>query len=889
MATDNERLVVELEARIRDFEKNMEKASRTAAKEFGSIEDRGKKASQKVEGLFSKIGSNISNSIGGGFVAGGLAGLISAGTLETLGSMVKSVADMADEAQRINLPVEDFQALVYNARQAGLEQSNVTDLFQKFQLAVGEGVAKGNDLQQILEANGIQLVDTNGKIRTQQELFYDVVNLIKNAKTQQEAALIANAAFGKSAKDALPWLQQGADAIREGEQAARDAGAVMDEELVKRAAKFDDEFTAAWDSFKAHAKSAILETMVFVADLGIAIDKAIGKSGLRSRDLRGNDTIPGLNGSLIKGLEGVFPSLKDGSETLALEERKNAIIKERAEIQKEVQDALNRGDNGDFVQFQNQKWQELGVVLDETVKKLEAIHALNNKEVFGPSFTSGHDGKMPPTVSEKIVKLTIIPKLGGKSQSEADAKLLERATKGGILDLIGFSEGTDKGRGYNEVLGYGAYGGGSANLTSMTLKEIQVLQQQIRKNPKNPYNSGAVGRYQIVGTTLKGLMKDLNLSGDELYDEKMQDKLASVLATRRGNNPKGLRSEWQSFEKLNDKTITDAFGNSSHVIETGTAAIHARDDAMKKLTATQRSEIQGLEVERRAMGMSFFEGERYKKQQELLAQAKAAGIPITASTRQNIDKLATAYAAGKTKIEQFRLAQVEQARSAREVQKANEQAAQSYAKMGDTFASATKGFLQDLMDGKSGAEALQNALKNLASQAMNMAVDSIFKGIFSGGGAGKMGGGGAGKAGGAAMALGFADGGHVRGAGSGTSDSIPAMLSNGEFVINSEATKKNHVLLEAINSGKVLKFAQGGLMGVGVKAIPNPSIAANDNSSQSISINNNVTVNATGGSKEQNHDMARQIGLQVEASVKNQVLKELRNQRRPGNMMGKSR
>ncbi|HGM7189234.1 TPA: phage tail length tape measure family protein [Pseudomonas aeruginosa] len=48
--------------------------------------------------------------------------------------------------------------------------------------------------------------------------------------------------------------------------------------------------------------------------------------------------------------------------------------------------------------------------------------------------------------------------------------------------------------------------------------------------------------------------------------------------------------------------------------------------------------------------------------------------------------------------------------------------------------------------------------------------------------------------------VGFANGGYVTGPGTGRSDSIPAMLSNGEFVVNAEATRRNRSLLEAINS-----------------------------------------------------------------------------------------
>lgn len=58
-----------------------------------------------------------------------------------------------------------------------------------------------------------------------------------------------------------------------------------------------------------------------------------------------------------------------------------------------------------------------------------------------------------------------------------------------------------------------------------------------------------------------------------------------------------------------------------------------------------------------------------------------------------------------------------------------------------------------------------------------------------------------------------ATGGHITGPGSGTSDSIPVMLSNGEFVVNAASTANHRGLLESINTkGKIPKFALGGLI-----------------------------------------------------------------------------
>lgn len=60
----------------------------------------------------------------------------------------------------------------------------------------------------------------------------------------------------------------------------------------------------------------------------------------------------------------------------------------------------------------------------------------------------------------------------------------------------------------------------------------------------------------------------------------------------------------------------------------------------------------------------------------------------------------------------------------------------------------------------------------------------------------------------------LATGGLVTGPGTATSDSIPAMLSNGEYVINAKATSQHFALLEAINKGRTPVYrASGGVVG----------------------------------------------------------------------------
>ncbi len=65
-----------------------------------------------------------------------------------------------------------------------------------------------------------------------------------------------------------------------------------------------------------------------------------------------------------------------------------------------------------------------------------------------------------------------------------------------------------------------------------------------------------------------------------------------------------------------------------------------------------------------------------------------------------------------------------------------------------------------------------------------------------------------------AFGNGFATGGSVDGPGTGTSDSIPAMLSNGEYVLNAQAVDRLGVpFLNGLNTGRLRGFASGGLVG----------------------------------------------------------------------------
>lgn len=105
-----------------------------------------------------------------------------------------------------------------------------------------------------------------------------------------------------------------------------------------------------------------------------------------------------------------------------------------------------------------------------------------------------------------------------------------------MLNLLGISEGTKKGDGYNESLAYGEFTGGDVNLTAMTLKEIDALQAKMLKHPKNKWNSSALGMYQIVRKTRRSIESTLpdQYPKTRLFDADCQDEMACYLLGLRG-------------------------------------------------------------------------------------------------------------------------------------------------------------------------------------------------------------------------------------------------------------------------------------------------------------------------------------------------------------------
>ncbi|MBX6556161.1 phage tail length tape measure family protein [Pseudomonas aeruginosa] len=141
----------------------------------------------------------------------------------------------------------------------------------------------------------------------------------------------------------------------------------------------------------------------------------------------------------------------------------------------------------------------------------------------------------------------------------------------------------------------------------------------------------------------------------------------------------------------------------------------------------------------------------------------------------------------------------------------------------------------------SGGGTLASALAGVFGQGASL-FGNLFSSLFGGGAAGGTGGGGGWlqlgmSAASAYFGGGFADGGRIQGPGTGTSDSIPILASNDEFMTRAAVVRQPGALafLEQFNRygmaalgawANPVRHATGGLMGTPAPAMPAPGLAA---------------------------------------------------------------
>ena len=325
----------------------------------------------------------------------------------------------------------------------------------------------------------------------------------------------------------------------------------------------------------------------------------------------------------------------------------------------------------------------------------------------------------------------------------------------------------------------------------------------------------------------------------------------TVFAQERARAAADLRFAAAETAAKQNRSVTQAEIDAIDTLATKYAEAQAQAEFLNALQQAREAEI-ALRNEIELVGLYGEELYRARNEQELLNAARRAGVSLTPEQEEQIRQ----QAAINAMLQRQRELQVEIQATAKE---------------------ALTSFISDMRQGMSATEALGNSLNKLADKLIEMAVsglvESALGGLFQGGGGGSSGGS-------LLRAIGLADGGLVRGPGTGRSDSIPARLSDGEYVVNAAATRRNLPLLEAINSKGAAKFADGGLVSpIPAAVMPNLSRPATS-APAAPAVNVALSFNVQNGTPEGIEKLKSDVVPQIKSIVRQEVGQIFDRQRR---------
>ncbi|MDP9559772.1 UNVERIFIED_ORG: hypothetical protein J2740_000942 [Rhizobium nepotum] len=272
---DEERLVVLLEARIKDLERNMAKASGTTERRFREMSMHSKSATRQMEQdairsttrinqalatvstRIGDYGKAFSSSFAIGAATVGVAGFIAATK-----AAIESTAELSRQSRMAGVDVEAFQELKFVAEQNKIGIDALTDGLKEMNLRADEFISTGaGGGAEAFQRLGYSSEELAQKIKKPSDLFVEIIGRMRQFERAAQIR-IGDELFGGSAGERFVELvDQGAEGLRETIATSRELGLVMDREMVQRAEEVDKKFNLITQTVGTKLKAAIVDAV----------------------------------------------------------------------------------------------------------------------------------------------------------------------------------------------------------------------------------------------------------------------------------------------------------------------------------------------------------------------------------------------------------------------------------------------------------------------------------------------------------------------------------------------------------------------------------------------------------------------------------------------------
>ena len=165
----------------------------------------------------------------------------------TAGFQIRSVLNQADEigkmSERIGVSVEALSGLRFAAELSGTSINSLQTAVQRLSANMADTAKGTGEAQDAFRALGIEVADTAGSLRSNEEVLRDVADRFARMEDGAAKTALAMRLFGRSGAELIPFLNQGRDGLEAMQQEAERLGIVMSRDLTDAAQRVNDNFT----------------------------------------------------------------------------------------------------------------------------------------------------------------------------------------------------------------------------------------------------------------------------------------------------------------------------------------------------------------------------------------------------------------------------------------------------------------------------------------------------------------------------------------------------------------------------------------------------------------------------------------------------------------------
>lgn len=177
-------------------------------------------------------------------VNGVLANLGVAVSVAGLTAMVKSAIDTGDAldemSQRVGVSVETLSVWKPAAEQSGVSGESFEKSLRKLSTTMLEAATGSEDAARGFSAVGVEFKNQDGTLRATDQVLLDLAERFKAMPDGAEKTALAVQLFGKSGAELIPFLNQGRDGINELAAEMQALGVQMSSETAAQAGNFND-------------------------------------------------------------------------------------------------------------------------------------------------------------------------------------------------------------------------------------------------------------------------------------------------------------------------------------------------------------------------------------------------------------------------------------------------------------------------------------------------------------------------------------------------------------------------------------------------------------------------------------------------------------------------